>query len=72
MSENNTPKCPKCSNNDSSYLFCKDCTTYYCMTCHINYYVEDNNNQKLIKESHNPNCNNEEDSSSINLSDYDE
>jgi hypothetical protein len=66
MSENNTPNCPKCSNNDSSY------TTYYCMTCDINYYVEDNNNQRLILQNHNPHCDNKEESSSIDLSDYEE
>ena len=68
MSEINWPKCPKCSSNESSYLFCKDCTTYYCLSCNINYYVE---NDKVI-ENHNPHCNNEDSTSEINLSDYDE
>ena len=62
------PNCPKCSTNTSSYLFCKNCSTYYCMTCDINYYIEDNN----IIESHNPHCDKKSDNSSINLSDYDE
>jgi hypothetical protein len=74
MSDNNqeNPNCPKCSSNNSCYLFCKNCTTYYCMTCHLNYYVEDNNNKRLILENHNPHCDNKDDMSSIDLSDYDE
>ena len=40
------------------------------MTCNLNYYVEDNNNQQSILENHNPHCN-VKDSSSIELSDID-
>lgn len=73
MSETNSPNCPKCSSNESSYLFCKDCTTYYCLSCHINYYVE---NDKVIENKMNihcnPHCDKLDDMSSIDLSDYDE
>ncbi len=70
-------KCPKCSSNESSYLFCKNCTTYYCMNCNINYYVE---NEKVIENKMHIHCNphynqddcNQDDLSSIDLSDYDE
>jgi hypothetical protein len=64
-----TPKCPKCSLNNS-YLFCKECETYYCIACCINYY-EDKETKKVI-DSHNPHCNKEDDTSitSFDLSDY--
>ena len=68
MSENNYPNCPKCSSNESSYLFCKDCSTYYCLSCYINYYVENN----ISIEHHDPHCDKISNNSSINLSDYDE
>ena len=68
MSETDIPICPKCSNNNSTYIFCNECSTYYCMSCHINYYVEDN---KTL-ENHNPHCNKSDDLSSIDLSDYEE
>ncbi len=72
MSDINYPNCPKCSSNNSSYLFCKKCITYYCMTCHINYYVEDNNNQMVTLENHNPHCDANDDTYSVDLSDYDD
>jgi hypothetical protein len=70
MSENiNNPNCPKCSSNKSSYLFCNECKTCYCMKCQINYYVEDN--KTLV--NHNPHCSSADlSSSSIDLSDYEE
>ncbi len=69
MSENiNNPKCPKCSSNESSYIFCKECVTYYCMSCHINYYIENNN----VFINHNPHCDKLDDMTSIDLSDYDD
>ncbi len=65
----NLPNCPKCSSDNSSYIFCNKCTTYYCMHCNVHYYVE---NDKVI-ENHNPHCDNksDDDLSSIDLSDYD-
>ncbi len=62
--------CPKCSSSDNSYLFCKECNTYYCIPCCLNYY-KDIEIDKIIP-IHNPHCNKEDDMSSINLSDYDE
>ena len=67
MSSTDCPNCPKCSSNDSSYIFCKDCITYYCMTCNINYYIE---NDKIIL-NHNPHCNNNDSMSEVDLSDID-
>ncbi len=65
-SDNKIPNCTKCCSNNSSYLFCKECTTYYCMNCNINYYIE---NDKVL-ENHNPHCNIDlDDTSSIDLND---
>ena len=62
-------KCPKCSTNNS-YLFCKECNTFYCISCCINYY-EDTETNKIL-EHHNPHCNKVDDISSIDLSDYED
>ena len=70
MSTQENIKCPNCSSVENCYLFCKECSTYYCITCCINYY-EDNITKNIISK-HNPDCNIEDDISSINLSDYEE
>ncbi len=62
-------KCPKCSSSENSYLFCKECSTYYCISCCYCYYKDDETNN--IIQTHNPHCNKIDDTSSIDLSDYD-
>jgi hypothetical protein len=59
--------CPKCSSAENSYLFCKECDTYYCMACCINYY-QDKITTNIIP-NHNPECSTSS-ASSIDLSDY--
>ena len=62
--------CPKCSSAENSYLFCKECTTYYCITCCCNYYQDEST--KNVIDSHNPHCSVNDDLSSIDLSDYED
>jgi hypothetical protein len=61
--------CPKCSSAEDSYLYCKECTTYYCIKCCCEYYKDTDTNKTI--QSHNPHCSNNE-LSSIDLSDYDD
>ena len=66
-------KCPKCASADNCYLFCQECSTYYCITCCQNYY-EDNITKNIIPK-HNPECNVEDTTPNIildDLSDYEE
>ena len=63
-------KCPKCSSSENSYLFCKECTTYYCIDCCCNFYKDEETNN--IVSNHNPHCDKIDDESSIDLSDYDD
>ena len=69
MSDILSLKCPKCSSAENCYIFCKECSTYYCISCCINYY-EDNVTNNIIV-NHNPDCT-VSSISSIDLSDYEE
>ena len=62
--------CPKCSSSNNSYLFCKECNTFYCISCCTNYY-EDTETNKIIA-SHNPHCDKEDSIESFDLSDYED
>ncbi len=62
-------KCPKCSSSVNCYLFCKECSTHYCIDCCCEYY-QDKETDK-ITPIHNPHCTNN-DLSSVDLSDYED
>ncbi len=64
---NTLPKCPGCLSSEDNYLFCKECSTYYCLTCCKEFY-KDKETDKIIG-THNPYCN-KNDISSVDLSDY--
>jgi len=69
--ESSCPKCPKCCSSENTYLFCKECDTYYCLVCCKEYYnASDNKETQNIVQTHNPHCNYE--LSPIELSDYED
>ncbi len=69
MSDILSLKCPKCSSSETNYLYCKECSTYYCIVCCCEYYQDKETGKNV--SSHNPHCNNN-DLSSVDLSDYED